>query len=127
VYPVFRNRYSRLNLFFFWMSKIQILAIMKKVIVLVLMTVLLTAVESFSQSTPVVDGRQHAQRTRIRSGVTSGELTRAETAKLRAEQRHIRRAERRAKADGAVTGQEKARLSRKQNRASRDITRQKHD
>ena len=60
-------------------------------------------------------------------GAASGETTRAETAKLKSEQRHIRRTERRAKADGRVTPAERANLQRKQNKASRDIRRQKHD
>lgn len=100
---------------------------MKKSILIVFLILLVTAVKSFSQNTPVVDERQHAQRARIRQGANTGQLTRKETAKLRAEQRHIRRAERRAKADGRVTAEEKARLNRKQNRAGRDIRRQKHD
>jgi phage protein D len=80
-----------------------------------------------AQQTPGVDTRQQQQRTRIREGVASGELNRGEAAKLRAEQRHIRRAECRAKADGKVTPTERAKLHRKQNRAGRDIRRQKHD
>jgi hypothetical protein len=80
-----------------------------------------------AQETPVADGRQQVQRTRIRQGVASGEVTRVEARRLRAEQRHIRRTERRAEADGTVTSRERARIQRKQNRASRDITRQKHD
>jgi hypothetical protein len=100
---------------------------MKKIMVIASLLLMLMAGKSFSQSTPVVDERQHAQRARIRQGAASGELTRAETAKLRAEQRHIRRAERRAKADGSVTPRERTRLNRKQNKASRDIRRQKHD
>lgn len=82
---------------------------------------------AYAQETPVVDTRQQNQQTRIREGVASGEVTRAEAKKLRAEQRNIRRTEHRAEADGTVTDRERARLQRKQNRASRDISRQKHD
>lgn len=78
-------------------------------------------------NTPVVDKRQRKQQARIAQGVASGEVNRAEARRLRAEQRHIRRAERRAKADGEVTNRERARLQRKQNKANRDIRRQKHD
>jgi hypothetical protein len=85
------------------------------------------AVVSKAQSTPVADERQQNQRARINQGVVSGEVTKAEAARLRAEQRHIRRTERRAKADGDVTKRERANIQRKQNRASRDIRRQKHD
>lgn len=74
-----------------------------------------------------VDRRQHMQRARIHEGVESGELTKKEAAGLRSQQRHIRRAERRAEADGVVTPEEKAKLERKQDRASRQIYKQKHD
>lgn len=73
------------------------------------------------------DARQNAQKARIQQGVRSGELTRPEAAKLRAEQRQIHRAERRAQADGKVTAQEKARIEHKQDKASADIHKQKHD
>ncbi len=85
------------------------------------------AIMAHAQSTPVADERQQNQRARINEGVASGEVTKAEGAKLRSEQRRIRRTERRAKADGRVTRRERANLQRKQNQASRDIRRQKHD
>ena len=88
---------------------------------------LMVASAAEAQRTPRVDQRQQIQRTRIRSGATSGEVTRAEAARLNTEQRHIRGAERRAKADGKVTREERVRLHRKQNKVSRDIRRQKHD
>ncbi|HSX59615.1 MAG TPA: hypothetical protein VLF18_05405 [Tahibacter sp.] len=77
--------------------------------------------------TPVVNDRQDAQRERINEGVASGELTRREAAGLRAEQAHIRREERAAKADGVVTRGERRHLQRDLNRASGDIHDQKHD
>lgn len=83
--------------------------------------------EIYAQQTPVVNQRQQNQRARIRQGVKSGELTKVETKEAVKDQRHIRRAERRAKADGVVTGREKARLSRKQNQASRELRRNKND
>jgi hypothetical protein len=46
---------------------------------------------------------------------------------LNKQQRHIRRSERRAKADGDVTVREKARLERKQDRASRNVRRAKNN
>ena len=85
------------------------------------------AVVAYAQSTPVADQRQQNQRARINEGVASGEVTKVEAAKLRSEQRRIRRTERRAKADGKVTRRERANLQRKQNQSSRDIRRQKHD
>ncbi|MBA4054629.1 MAG: hypothetical protein C0490_07955 [Marivirga sp.] len=74
-----------------------------------------------------VDQREQNQRQRIHQGVASGELTRRETANAVHDQRHIRRAERRVKADGVVTGRERARLHHKQNNASRELSRNKHD
>ena len=76
---------------------------------------------------PVATKRQVNQHARIAHGAANGELTRAEARALRAEQKHIRRVKRRAKADGVVTGEEKARINRKQRRASRHIHHQKHD
>ena len=73
------------------------------------------------------DARQLRQRTRIAEGVASGDLTRAETRQLRAQQRNIRRTERRAEADGVVTRREQRTINRKQNRANRNIRRQKND
>ena len=74
-----------------------------------------------------VDKREHRQRERIEQGVDNGSLTRHEARKLTREQRHIRRADRRANADGVVTPKEEKRLDRMQNKASRDIYREKHD
>ncbi len=73
------------------------------------------------------DNRQHRQHHRIQEGVKSGELTRKEAAGLRAQQRKIRRMEHKAEADGTVTGGEKRRIERAQDRASKSIYKQKHD
>lgn len=84
--------------------------------------------ESFAQTeTKRADVRQRAQRARIADGRMDGEVTKKEAAVLNAEQRHIRRAERRAKSDGDVTRNEKRRLERKQSRANRHIKRAKHN
>lgn len=89
---------------------------------------MLIAASALAQpSTPIVDQRQANQKARIQDGVKSGELTRREARRLRAEQRRIRVDERRAKADGVVTPAERSQLRREQNRASRDIARQKND
>jgi hypothetical protein len=77
--------------------------------------------------TPVVDAREHNQKERIKDGVQSGELTKVEAHKLRKEQRGVKKAEARAKADGEVTPAERAKLDRKQDRASKHIAKQKHD
>lgn len=84
--------------------------------------------KSYAQTeTKRADVRQNVQRVRIADGRIDGEVTRREAAALNAEQRHIRRAERRAKSDGEVTRNEKRRLERKQNRANRHIRRAKHN
>lgn len=93
----------------------------------VALTMLTVAVASAHSSTPRVDQRQTNQRARIHQGVRSGELTRGEAARLRAGQRHVNRVERRAKADGVVTGRERARLNHAQNVQSRHIARLKHN
>jgi hypothetical protein len=77
--------------------------------------------------TPVINKRQRVQRERIQQGVRSGELTRREAARLRAEQRFIRAYERHAKANGYVSWRERRRLDHLLDRSSRDIYRQKHD
>lgn len=98
---------------------------MKKVMVVVFFSLVTTVI--FAQRTPGINHRQHHQHARIHNGVQSGELNRREATRLRAEQRGIRRTERRAKADGTVTRQERRRIDRRQDMASRDIYRQKHD
>jgi hypothetical protein len=100
---------------------------MKNIMFIAVFLMVLGTSAAMAQQTEGVDARQRVQRARIAQGVSSGEVTRSEARRLRAEQRHIRRVERRAKADGEVTRQEKAKITRKQNRASRDIRRQKHD
>ncbi len=96
-----------------------------------LMTVLFLTVAgaAFSQTTntPGIDSREATERARIAEGRASGELTNKEARRLKAQQRHIQRTERRAKADGNVTPQEREKLKREENRASRNIRRQKHD
>ena len=80
-----------------------------------------------SGETPVIDRREQNQKARIKQGVKSGELTKKETRRLAAEQKKIRHDEKKAKADGVVTPQEKAKIRKEQKRASKDIYRQKHD
>jgi hypothetical protein len=86
------------------------------------------ATASLAQNvTARANGRERAQHARIHQGRTSGEVTTGEARALNHEQRHIRRSERRAKADGTVTRQEKRRLERRQDRASRHIHRAKNN
>ena len=76
---------------------------------------------------PGVNKRQVNQSKRIRQGVRSGELTRHETVRLRQQQNRIKRQERRFKADGTFTKRERAKIHKRQNRASKNIYRKKHN
>lgn len=77
--------------------------------------------------TPVADQRQQNQEERIEQGEASGELTNREEARLDAQQDRIENKEERFKSDGVVTKSERVRLQRSENRASRNIAKQKHD
>jgi len=76
---------------------------------------------------PRVERREAKQEARIDQGVASGQLNARETQRLEREQKHIATAETKAEADGKVTNKERAHLSHMQNKASRDIRREKHD
>ena len=96
--------------------------------ILIITLIGLSVVTLYAQdNTPRADVRQKVQRARIAEGRASGDLTTGEAAALNRQQRHIRRAERRAKADGTVTVAEKRKINRKQNRASRNIRRAKNN
>jgi hypothetical protein len=75
------------------------------------------ALGAYAQPTPGVDARQSVQERRIDHGAASGRLTRAETRRLERQQAEIRRYERRAKADGVVTPQERRTLRGMQRQA----------
>lgn len=85
------------------------------------------AVPGNPTATPRAERREMNQERRIQQGVASGQLTQREAGRLQAEQGRIEHAEERAKADGHVTAQERARLARMQDHANRDIYREKHD
>lgn len=71
--------------------------------------------------------REVRQEMRIRQGERSGQLTRGEARRLERGQRHIRRMERRARADGRLGMHEQRHVERAQNRQSRRIWRLKHN
>ena len=100
---------------------------MKKIIFSSLIALSFAFSASAQTATPVVDAREQNQKERIKDGVQSGELTRREAAKARADQRHIKHAEAKAKSDGVVTPAERAKLDVKQDRASKRIYKNKHD
>ncbi|MBI3711255.1 MAG: hypothetical protein HY246_26735 [Proteobacteria bacterium] len=80
-----------------------------------------------SSNTPVVDKRQQMQQKRIERGVQSGQLTPVETARLERGQGYVDQMERRAKADGIVTPEERHKLKQAQDTQSKRIARQKND
>ncbi len=73
------------------------------------------------------NGRQVRQHKRIKQGVKSGELTRAEAVNLRNGQKEIREEKREARADGVVTAEEKKEIRQDQRQESRKIFRKKHN
>ena len=82
---------------------------------------------SAQTATPGINARQRNERARIQQGVASGELTRAEAARLRAREADIRQDKHTAKADGVVTRDERQDIRQDEKHASRAIYRQKHD
>jgi hypothetical protein len=72
-------------------------------------------------------GRQVRQHKRIKQGVQSGELTRAEAVNLRNGQKEIREEKRDARADGVVTPAEKQEIRQDQRKESRKIFRKKNN
>jgi hypothetical protein len=100
---------------------------MKKILFSSLLAISFAVIASAQTATPVVNARQKNQKERIKDGVQNGELTKAEAEKLRAQQANIRQAEAKAKADGTVTAEERAKLDAKQDKASTRIYNNKHD
>jgi hypothetical protein len=76
---------------------------------------------------PGIQKRMENQENRIEQGVKSGQLTPREAGRLETEQARIQQNEERMKADGKLTAGERERLTRQQNKASKDIYRLKHN
>ncbi|MCS6945037.1 MAG: hypothetical protein RMK97_06445 [Sutterellaceae bacterium] len=76
---------------------------------------------------PAFMQRDIHQQKRIQQGLSSGALTSREAARLQREQAAIDRLQARALADGRLTPTELARIEAAQDRASRNIYREKHD
>ena len=66
-------------------------------------------------------------RKRIRQGAQSGELTKAETARLAAQTVKLKKEKEAYKADGVVTAEERKDFRKDKRRVSKNIYRQKHD
>jgi len=74
-----------------------------------------------------IDRMQRNERERIQRGIRSGELTRYEAGRLIAEQRMIQQEERRYRADGVLTRDERRDLWQDLNAAGRHIYNETHD
>jgi Spy/CpxP family protein refolding chaperone len=81
----------------------------------------------FTSATAQVKQTTRNQHHRIKQGVKSGELTKAETKNLVKDQREIRQDVKEAKADGTVTGAERKEIRQDKRQASRKIYRKKHN
>lgn len=77
--------------------------------------------------TPGIDQRQANQEQRIDKGIESGQLNEPEASRPEKQQGHINKMEDKAKSDGVVTNQERRRIHKAQDHASRNIYREKHD
>lgn len=72
--------------------------------------------------------REKRQQERIDNGVESGDLTKKEAAKLKAQEAKLHREIKRDRKDGGgLTKKERAKIDAKQDRLSRRIAKQKHD
>jgi hypothetical protein len=72
--------------------------------------------------------RHENQSDRIKGGVQSGELTKAEAAKLRKKEAASRAKLRRDRVDGGgLTAKERLQTEKRQDRLSREIAKDKHD
>jgi hypothetical protein len=78
-------------------------------------------------ATPGIDKRLDNQERRIQRGEKTGQLTEREAGRLERRQDKIQGDLDTAKADGAVTRNERAKLHRELNRSSAAIAREKHD
>ena len=76
---------------------------------------------------PGIQKREARQQDRIQQGVNSGQLSQGEATRLENQQSHLQAAEGRMKADGNLNQAERAKLTRMQDRASRNVCRKKHN
>ena len=100
---------------------------MKIVKALAALAIVLPTLAFAQANTPGIDQRQANQERRIDQGVASGSLTPREANRLERGQQRVANMENRAKADGVVTRQERARINHAQNVQSERIYEQKHD
>ena len=80
------------------------------------------------QAKGVINQRQENQQDRIKAGVKDGSLTVKEAAQLKAREAAVKAKEARDRRDGGgFTAKEKARITKQQNRISKDIAKQRKD
>ena len=97
------------------------------IVMAVALAVSIAGVASAQPGTRRLDRREWRQQERIHRGVVSGQLTPREARHLRMGQRHIRRMELRARADGRIGPRERVRLHRALDRQDARIWRLKHN
>ncbi len=83
--------------------------------------------EAESKERSQYEQRKRAQKERIKSGKEDGSLTGKEAAGLAAEQKRIEAKKRKAAADGEVTPKAKAQIKHSQDKASKQIAKERHD
>lgn len=92
-----------------------------------LLTLLGTSLAATTAVAGPIHTRQKAQRARIKQGNTTGALTNHERKVLNTEQQVIDNTRDRALSDGAMSAKEAKKLTRMQNKASKDTYRLKHN
>jgi len=74
-----------------------------------------------------VKAREEHQEDRIQKGINSGQLTEREAANLERHEQKIEADRQRALADGRISGKERRKLNREENRQSQRIYHKKHN
>ena len=92
-----------------------------------LILAVLAAGLSLSSADAQIRHRAQNQHQRIRQGVKSGELTRAEAKNLREDHKDLHQDVKLAKSDGKVTKEERKIIRKEEKRNSREIYRKKHN
>jgi uncharacterized membrane protein YebE (DUF533 family) len=107
-------------------DKRSIIMKMKLAGVLLIAGIAVSAV-TFAQTTPTPAEVHKWDKKRVKEGIKSGEITKAEAKTLRAENKNLKTDVKAAKADGTVTGAEKKKVAKDQVRLSRSIYIKKHN
>jgi hypothetical protein len=100
---------------------------MRQVLLTVSAVVFMTGTVFAEAEAPMVDQRQANQEQRIDQGIAREQLNERESNRLNKQQQHVNTMEDRARHDGVMTKQERARIAAAQDRAARHIAREKHD